>query len=85
MDFHKLKNFKKGWILGDFEPSIFRVKHFEVCIKRYDAGYIDNPHFHKVAKEITVIISGKFKIDAKIAKEGDIFVIYPNSSIRFVC
>ena len=31
-----LQNFTKGWIVGDFEPTLFNNKDVEVSLKRYN-------------------------------------------------
>ena len=48
-----------GWFVGDFEPSVIRTKDFEVAVKRYKAGDKEAKHMHKVATELTVIISAR--------------------------
>ena len=32
---YNLEDFKLGWIIGNFEPSILRTDQFEVSIKKY--------------------------------------------------
>ena len=85
MDFLTLDKFTKGWIIGDFDPSIIRTKDFEFSVKKYEAGFTDRPHTHKIAEEITVIISGKFQFNDQIVGEGDIVVIHPNEAPTFTC
>ena len=57
-----------GWFVGDFEPSVIRTKDFEVAVKKYKAGDKEARHIHKVATELTVIISGKVLIYSNISQ-----------------
>ena len=69
---------KGGWFIGDFLPSAFRTKDFEIAYVKHQKNQIWEKHFHKIATEITMVIKGKIKINDKIFSSGDIFVIYPN-------
>ena len=33
MDTFKLEDFTKGWLVGDFEPSLIRSKDIEVAVR----------------------------------------------------
>ena len=48
-------------------------------------GDIDERHVHKIAEEITVIISGKYKINDRVVGVGDVIAIHPNESAQFSC
>ena len=54
----KFDDMKRGWFVGDFEPTVFASKEFEVAIKEYHAGQTEEWHYHKIATEITVIFNG---------------------------
>jgi hypothetical protein len=58
MEKTKLENFTNGWLIGDFEPSIFKNPNFEVCVKNFNKGEVEASHFQRVATEITVVLSG---------------------------
>ena len=58
MKVDKLKNFTKGWVVGNFEPSLLKTDDFEVAVKYYKAGDYEEKHYHKVATEITIISEG---------------------------
>ena len=85
MKTHKLKDFTRGWLIGDFEPSIFKTKDFEVSIMRVDQGKTHNKHLHKIAEEITIIVSGKFKINGEVFNAGDIIHLEPGESSETEC
>ena len=71
----KLKDFKKGWLVGDFEPAIFRSKDIEVGIKSYEAGVIEPKHVHKITKEFTIVLSGRVKMLGTEYKKGDVVFV----------
>jgi hypothetical protein len=79
-----LKNMIKGWFIGQFEPTLFHSKDVEVAIKKYKKGDTEVRHHHRVATEITVIVSGKVWMNEQIYKEDDIIVIEPFESTDFI-
>lgn len=79
----KLKDMKKGWLVGDFEPSLHRTKEFEVAVKSYKAGEYEKKHYHKIAREITVIVSGEARMNGRKYSQGDIIIIEPNEATDF--
>lgn len=82
---YNLKNFTRGWIIGDFEPSIIRTRNFEFMVRNYIAGEIEQRHTHKIADEITVVVSGKFKMNDDMFGPGDIIHLSPGDSSEFKC
>lgn len=83
MKLHKLKDFKGGWFLGDFSPVIQATQDFEVAIKSYKKGDSENAHYHKVATEYTVIVTGKAIMFDKVFKKGDIIEVEPGDKTSF--
>lgn len=79
----KVKDFTKGWFIGDFKPSIVKTKDFEVAIKIYKKGDEENAHLHKVADEFTIIIQGSCKMKNRIFKRGDIVWIEKGEATNF--
>lgn len=82
----KIYNFKdmiKGWFVGDFNPTSFSTKDFEVAVKIYKQGDSEQKHFHKIATEITLIKKGKVLMNQIEYKEGDIIVMEPGESTDF--
>ncbi|MBM0637758.1 hypothetical protein LNU06_07395 [Campylobacter sp. VicNov18] len=80
---YKLDEMIRGWFVGNFEPSIFKTNNVEVGIKEYKMGDFEEKHHHKVATEITVIVSGKVKMNDKIYSKGDIVIISPKEATDF--
>jgi mannose-6-phosphate isomerase-like protein (cupin superfamily) len=80
-----LKDFIKGWFVGNFDPSLIKTNDVEVAIKRYKAGDYESSHYHKVATEITVIVSGTVLMNNTVYCSDDIIVIEPNDKTDFKC
>ena len=83
MKFFNLKSFIGGWIVGNFEPSIIKTDDFEIGIKNYNAGESESRHLHKIAEEITIIVSGKVLMNNVEYTNGDIIFIGKNESTDF--
>ena len=79
----KLSDMKGGWFVGNFEPTLYRTNDVEAAIKSYKAGAYEYSHYHKLATEITVIISGKVKMNGAEYNEGDIIIIEPGEATDF--
>lgn len=77
-----INDFKGGWFIGNFEPSIFHTKRFEVGYKKHKKGEHIEPHYHECSTEWTLIIKGKEKINDKIYSEGDIIEIKPDEIVH---
>lgn len=79
-----LKDMVKGWFVGDFTPAAVQCKDAEVAIKHYKAGDCEDLHHHRIATEITVVVSGVVEMLGKRWGEGDIVVIEPGEATAFV-
>ena len=79
----KLDDFTGGWFVGDFEPSLMKTSEMECAIKKYKAGDREPAHYHAVATEITVVVSGTVQMNNKRFREGDIIVLSPNEVCEF--
>ena len=74
------KDMKDGWFIGDFDPSVYKTKDFEVAFKTHKKGSYHAPHHHKVATEYNLLIEGSIDFSGKIVNEGEIFIFEPNES-----
>lgn len=83
MKVENLNDMVKGWFVGNFEPSIYKTNTCEVGVKSYIKGDYEKKHFHKIAKEITVIVKGKVRMFNREFCEGDIIVIEPGEVTDF--
>ena len=80
---YNLEDFKLGWIIGNFEPSILRTDQFKVSIKKYKKGDYEKAHIHKLADEITIITVGKVLMNGEEYKANDIIVIEKGEATDF--
>ncbi len=83
MDIHNLKEFNKGWFIGNFYPTLWPTSSFETALKTYNAGDSDPAHFHKVAVEYTLVIHGEVEMNGVKYVEDDIIIVYPNEIVKF--
>lgn len=79
----KLDDMIKGWFIGNFDPTLIKTNDVEVAVKEYKKGDYEEKHYHKIATEITVIVSGKVRMNGIEYKKGDIIVIEPNEVTDF--
>lgn len=73
----------KGWFVGDFEPTLYRTDTTEVAVKKYAAGDKEEAHYHRIATELTLIISGEVAMNGKRYSAGDIVLMEPGESTDF--
>mgnify|MGYP001255092483 CR=1 FL=1 len=78
-----LSDFFRGWLVGNFEPSLLKSKDIEVAIQEYKAGHTEPKHFHKIATEITVMVVGEAMFNDEIVQEGEGMVIMTGESNIF--
>ena len=79
----QLDDMIKGWFIGNFTPTLYRTNDVEVAVKRYRAGECEGAHYHKLATEFTVIISGKVRMNGIEYTQGDIVVMEPGDITDF--
>lgn len=84
MKLNKYKDMIRGWIVGNFNPTVYSTEACEVAIKTYKQNDFEEKHHHKIAVEITMIISGKVKMNNVEFGAGDIITIEPNESTDFL-
>jgi len=83
MEVKKLSDMVKGWFVGAFEPTVLHSNDVEVAVKYYKKGDKESAHYHKIATEVTVIISGKVVMFDQVFSEGDIIVVSPGDITSF--
>lgn len=74
MNISNLKDYFRGWIIGDFENSILRTKDFEVGILTHLKDEVWPSHYHKEATEYNVLVKGKMIANGKELNTGDVFI-----------
>jgi len=72
-----------GWFVGQFEPTVLPSSEFEVAIKHYSAGAKEEAHVHRVAIELTAIVSGEVLLNGTKLGPGDIAEITPGEAASF--
>ncbi len=80
---YRLEDMEKGWFIGAFEPTLFTTADVEVAVKKYKEGEYEESHHHKIATEITVIITGEVEMNGVRYSDGDIIKILPGISVNF--
>ena len=78
MIFSNIKQYKMGWFIGNFEPTLLKTPDFEIAHHSYKKGFTAVPHIHKIATEYNYIVSGLLIAGGKHLEKGDIFIFEPN-------
>jgi quercetin dioxygenase-like cupin family protein len=73
----KLKDTYRGWVIGDFEPSLLRTTDFEVGVLHHPKGEKWSAHYHKVATEYNILVSGSMRLCDIELVAGDTFILEP--------
>ena len=81
---YNLDAFTKGWFVGNFSPTLLTTDAVEVAVKRYKAGETEKAHFHKVATELTLVVSGRVRMCGEEVGPGEIIKIEPGQAADFV-
>ncbi len=81
---YKLDIFTKGWFVGNFSPTLLPTDAVEVAVKHYKAGESEGAHYHKVATELTVIVSGRVRMSGEEFGPGEIIKIEPGQATDFI-
>lgn len=79
----KLDEFKLGWVVGNFQPTLIRTEQLEVAIKYYKKGQLEPRHHHRIATEWTIVVKGKVHMRQTDYQKGDVIVIKPGESTSF--
>lgn len=80
---YRLEDFKLGWIVGNFSPSLLRSQEIEISIKHFKRGDLEPSHKQLVATEITVVISGSIRLGESVYGINDIIQILPETYADF--
>ena len=83
MNTYLLKDMVKGWFVGGFSPTAFGTDACEVAVKNYKAGDSEAEHYHKVATEITVVVSGTVRMRGCDWTAGAVIVLEPGEATSF--
>lgn len=83
MKINHLSKMTKGWFVGNFVPCSYRTHEFEVAVKHYRSGDCEEWHYHKIATEITVVVSGEVEMNSTRFRAGDIIILEPMEGTNF--
>lgn len=73
MKFSHLQDYTRGWLIGDFEPSLMRTSEFEIGVLTHKKNEVWPAHYHKVADEYNVLVSGSMLINNTLVEPGTVF------------
>lgn len=81
-----IKDYIKGWFVGDFDKSIFRTDLFEVAHHFHKKNDPTFPHYHKLTTELNYIVNGELMVSGKHLKNGDMWIYEANeiSDVEFL-
>jgi quercetin dioxygenase-like cupin family protein len=71
----KLKDMVGGWFVGAFSPTALNTQACEVAVKKYQVGAREKAHYHAIATEVTLILSGQVRMCGQEWGDGDIVVL----------
>ena len=74
----RIEEFHRGWFIGNFEPSVLKTDQFEVALITHIKGEQWPKHYHAVATEYNLLVSGSMRICGQQIQPGDVFVLEPN-------
>ena len=83
MELSRIDDYKLGWFVGNFEPTILASSEFEIGVKFFHKGDTEPFQFQKSSVELTVIVSGFVRIGNLNLSQGDILKIEPGEIANF--
>ena len=83
MNSAKLQDMVGGWFVGAFNPTALQTNNCEVAVKKYKAGSKEAAHYHAIATEVTLILSGRVRMCGKEWSDGDIILLAPSDITDF--
>lgn len=80
---HRLDTMVGGWFVGAFEPTALHLEAAEVAVKHYRAGEAEAVHVHRLATEVTLVLSGRARMCGREIGPGEILVLHPGVASGF--
>lgn len=78
-----LSDMMKGWFVGNFEPCALSTTAAEVGVKTYRAGEVEATHVHRIATEVTLVLSGEVEMNGERFTSGRIITLAPGEAASF--
>lgn len=79
----RIEDMVRGWFVGAFNPTALHSDACEVAVRSYKAGESEALHMHKVATEVTMVLSGTVRMAGREWNAGDIIVLEPGEATDF--
>lgn len=83
MKFFRLNDMTRGWFVGAFAPTALSTPACEVAVQEFKQGEKSALHVHRVATEITLVLSGQVRMVGREFGPGDIIVLEPGEPTEF--
>ncbi len=80
----RLDDMVGGWMVGNFEPVCLKTDACEVACKHYAAGASEAAHIHRIATELTLVASGRVRMNGRTFNAGDIILLEPGEATDFL-
>jgi hypothetical protein len=68
--------FRGGWYIGNFEPSVYKTSAAEVSYKTHYKDEYWAKHYHLASDEINYLLEGEMLINGQKLSAPCIFIIY---------
>lgn len=80
---YRLEDMVGGWFVGAFTPAALPCDSAEVAVKHYVAGFVEGAHEHRIATEVTLLLTGRARMCGREIVAGDILVLPPGTISGF--
>jgi hypothetical protein len=68
----------RGWLIGNFEPSIVKTPDYEIGLLTHGKGEQWGFHYHQSSIEFNILLSGHFLLNNIPISAGTVFIINKN-------
>jgi hypothetical protein len=83
MNAYSTGDFDRGWFIGPFSPTLWNTQDFECAVKKYKVGDYEPKHYHLIATEYTVIVTGRVRMNGVEYESDSIIKINPGEACDF--
>lgn len=70
-------------MVGNFSPSAARSELFEFGVKHFLSGETEPRHYQRIARELSVVVSGECRIGDFHLSAGEVLLIEPGEVAGF--
>lgn len=74
----QINEYVRGWLIGNFEPSIMKTTEYEIGIMSHFTGEHHGFHYHQHLTEFNILLSGKILLNNIPINAGTIFIMNKN-------